>query len=282
MSKFEVNKYNIDLMKRIDKYQKEILKEGEFQKPITGTKREPKRLSGGSRYVLPSGEVDRLDDAVLTVNVSRDELKGGKVNRLKKAERWRDFSADTLGIGLDLGDKGLTIKDKHDPKMQAMKSAKKIIGGKKKKINRLKKATNWRNFSAETADMGLDLGDKAWSIHDKHDPMSRAQTDVTNMLGGGISEKRLETAMNKLENYMNGTSKLKPTKLQMEVLKSAGVLDDAVDMKKSAKKAVKKATGGGMPKQPSAWVLFVKDYAKKHNVPYKQAMSEAASIYKKK
>jgi len=226
--------------------------------------------------------VPRVDEDIFTVNVTRDELKGGKkkVNRLKKAERWRDFSADTLGIGLDLGDKGLTIKDKHDPKMQAMKSAKHILGG-KKKINRLKKATNWRNFSAETADMGLDLGDKAWSIHDKHDPMSRAQTDVTNMLGGGISKKRMETAINKLEAYMSGTSKLKPTKLQMEVLKSAGIIDDAADMKKSAKKAVKRATGGGMPKQPSAWVLFVKDYAKKHNVPYKQAMSEAAKVYKR-
>jgi hypothetical protein len=232
-------------------------------------------------YYLPSGEVDRLDDAVLTVNVSRDELKGGKkVNRLKKAERWRDFSADTLGIGLDLGDKGLTIKDKHDPKMQAMNSAKHILGG-KKKINRLKKATNWRNFSYDTSDMGLDLGDKAWTIRDKHDPMSRAQTDVTNMLGGGISKKRLATAINKLEAYMSGTSKLKPTKLQMEVLKSAGILDDAVHMKKSAKKAVKKATGGGAKKTPSAWVVFVKDYAKKHNIPYKQAMSEAAKVYKR-
>ena len=282
MSNFEVNKYTINLAKRIDRYQREILKEGAFPKPITGVKREPKKLSGGSRYVLPSGEVDRMDDQVLTVNVSRDELKGGKVNRLHKAQRWRDFSADTLGIGLDLGDKGLTIKDKHDPKMQAMNSAKHMLGGKKKKVNRLNKATRWRDFSAQTADMGLDLGDKAWTIRDKHDPMSRAQTDISNMLGGGISKKRMNTAINKLEAYMSGTSKLKPTKLQMEILKSAGIIDDAADMKKSAKKAVKRATGGGMPKQPSAWVLFVKDYAKKHNVPYKQAMSEAASIYKKK
>jgi hypothetical protein len=278
----ELNGYNIDLASRINKYQQEMLKAEKGPQKIRDKQREEK--IGGRKnieFVKPSGNVPRVDEDIFTVNVTRDELKGGKkkVNRLKKAERWRDFSADTLGIGLDLGDKGLTIKDKHDPKMQAMKSAKHILGG-KKKINRLKKATNWRNFSADTADMGLDLADKGLTIKDKHDPMSRAQTDISNMLGGGISKKRMETAMNKLENYMSGIGP-KPTKLQMEVLKHAGILDDAVDMRKSAKKAVKRATTGGAKKAPSAWVLFVKDYAKKHNVPYKQAMSEAAKVYKK-
>ena len=102
------------------------------------------------------------------------------------------------------------------------------------------------------------------------------------MLGGGISKKRIETAIHKLEAYMSGTSKLKPTKLQMEVLKSAGILDDAVDMKKSAKKAVKRATtGGGMPKQPSPWIVHVQNYAKQHNIPYKEAMSAAKATYKR-
>ena len=100
------------------------------------------------------------------------------------------------------------------------------------------------------------------------------------MLGGGISKKRIETAIHKLEAYMSGTSKLKPTKLQMEVLKSAGILDDAVDMKKSAKKAIKRA-GGGMPKQPSPWVQHCKKYARDHNVPYKVAMTEAKATYKR-
>jgi hypothetical protein len=283
MSKFEVNKYNIDLMKRIDKYQKEILKEGEFQKPITGTKREPKRLSGGSKYVLPSGEVDKMDDQVLTVNVSRDELKAGKrVNRLKKGTAWRDFSNETADMGLDLVDKGLSIKQKYDPTAQAMNSAKHMLGGKKKHVNRLKKGTAWRDFSYDTADMGLDLVDKGLSIKQKYDPAAQAQASISKALGGSrISKKRMETAINKLEAYMSGTSKLKPTKLQMEVLKSAGVLDDAVDMKKSAKKAVKRATGGGMPKQPSPWIVHVQNYAKQHNIPYKEAMSKAKATYKR-
>jgi hypothetical protein len=54
MSNFEVNAYNIALAKRIDKYQREILKEGEHPKNITGAKREPKRLSGDSKFVLPT------------------------------------------------------------------------------------------------------------------------------------------------------------------------------------------------------------------------------------
>ena len=79
---------------------------------------------------------------------------------------------------------------------------------------------------------------------------------------------------------MSGTSKLKPTKLQMEVLKHAGIIDDAADMKKSAKKAVKRATGGAK-KAPSAWVEYCKKYARDHNVPYKIAMTEAKATYKR-
>ena len=73
----------------------------------------------------------------------------------------------------------------------------------------------------------------------------------------------------------------KPTKLQMEVLKHAGILDDAVDIRRSAKKAVKRAITGGAKKAPSAWVQHVPNYAKQHNIPYKEAMSAALATYKR-
>jgi len=56
-----------------------------------------------------------------------------KINRLKKATRWRDFSKDTVSDGIDLADKALTVKDKHDPVSQAQKSVTKAFGGAKPK-----------------------------------------------------------------------------------------------------------------------------------------------------
>jgi hypothetical protein len=35
--------------------------------------------------------------------------KSGNINRLKKAEKWRDFSVYTLNDGLDLGKRGLDL-----------------------------------------------------------------------------------------------------------------------------------------------------------------------------
>ena len=91
-------------------------------------------------------------------------MNGGKkkINRLNKAKKWASFSADTASVGLDLVDKGLSIRDKYDPQIQAQNSIIKIAGG---KVNRLKKATDWRDFSYDTTDMGLDLTDKGLLRH---------------------------------------------------------------------------------------------------------------------
>lgn len=48
--------------------------------------------------------------------------KSGKINRLKKAEKWRDFAGDTVDRGLDLGKKGVDIYQ------QATNPIKKIFG----------------------------------------------------------------------------------------------------------------------------------------------------------
>jgi len=55
------------------------------------------------------------------------------------------------------------------------------------------------------------------------------------------------------------------------------------EAKKTAK-AVNKMFGFGLEKdikkQVSPWVAFVKSYAQQHNIPYKDAMKQAAPIYK--
>jgi hypothetical protein len=131
------------------------------------------------------------------------------------------------------------------------------------------------------------LVDKALGIKNKYDPnaqildKSLEYTDKA-MEGAGLkkpSKKRIQTAVNKLEAHMNGKG-TKPTKLQIDVLKQAGILDSVDDLKRTAKKAVKKVTGGAK-KAPSAWIQHVQKYARDNNVPYKDAMSKAKASYKK-
>ena len=44
--------------------------------------------------------------------------------------------------------------------------------------------------------------------------------------------------------------------------------------------AMTKAITGGAAKKPSAWITFVKTYAQKNNMPYKEALKAASGPYK--
>ena len=91
-------------------------------------------------------------------------------------------------------------------------------------INRLKKANRWRDFSNDTVRMGID------------------------------------TASYGYDKYQQAVN---PVKTQ-------------------GKKLVTKIFGGDKPKKKeSQWVMFVKDFAQKHNIPYKQALKDASPHYKK-
>ena len=51
--------------------------------------------------------------------------------------------------------------------------------------------------------------------------------------------------------------------------------------KKNGKKEKPAVMATTKPKKTSAWIEFVKNYAKQKNIPYKQALSEAGTHYKK-
>ena len=114
-----------------------------------------KNFVEGERKLKPSKKHIALLEkhGIISKKGANDEVEGGKVNRLKKAQKWTDFSANTLNTGLDLGAKG-----------------KSIIGG---KVNRLKKAQKWTDFSANTLNTGLDLGAKGKSIFGGAKPQSQ-------------------------------------------------------------------------------------------------------------
>ena len=189
-----------------------------------------------------------------------------KINRLNKAKRWTGFSTDTASDGIGLADQAWDVYDKHDAKKQAMnKGFSYLNGGKKKKINRLKKAEKWRDFSVGTVSDGIGLGDKAWTVYDKHDAKTQAinkgfeQTDK--LFGKGTMtahDKKLKTAMNRLVKFSEGTM-TKPTKDQIALLEKAGVLEAEVSGGCAVKKSsVKKTAVGGAVKKPNARAQIVK------------------------
>jgi len=91
-------------------------------------------------------------------------------------------------------------------------------------VNRLKKANRWRDFSNDTAKMGIDTAAYGY------DKYQQAVNPVTTQ----------------------------------------------------GKKLLTKIFGGDKPKKsPSQWVMFVKDFAQKNNIPYKEALKAASPHYKK-
>ena len=87
------------------------------------------------------------------------------------------------------------------------------------KVNRLKKANRWADFSKEQVKDGIDLGSYGYDAYKK----------ATDPYGHALA----------------------------------------------------KAVTGGSAKKPSAWISFVKEYAQKNNIPYKEALKSASGPYKK-
>jgi hypothetical protein len=97
-------------------------------------------------------------------------------------------------------------------------------GNKSGKISRIKKANKWRDFSVDTAYRGVDLARYGY------------------------------------ENFKEATNPVQ------------------AEAKKAAKGIAKMF--GGAKRSPSNWVMFVKDFSQKHNIPYKEALSKAGPSYR--
>jgi len=110
------------------------------------------RTFTGNETPAQGGKVNRLKKAEKWMDFSKKAVgeafdvydkakeRGGKVNRLKKAEKWMDFSKKAVGNAFDVYDKA------------------KERGG---KVNRLKKAEKWMDFSKKAVSEAFDVYDKA-------------------------------------------------------------------------------------------------------------------------
>lgn len=83
-----------------------------------------KKLDKGKGVIIKMGsneiEMNKMEGTGLFAGSGN---KSGKINRFKKAEKWRDFSVDTLNDGLDLGKRGLDLYQ------QATSPFKRLFGG---------------------------------------------------------------------------------------------------------------------------------------------------------
>jgi hypothetical protein len=182
---------------------------------------QPTMMGGGSKAnAMPLGFTDNVDYQALVTGGKK------KVNRLKKAKAWTDYSSDLFDTGLS--------------KAKAVESlGMGISGGKKKKVNRLKKANQWTSYASDLFDTGLEKAKKVEALG-----------------AGKVNRKK---------------------KADQWTAYASDLFDTGID---KAKK-VKSLAGSGAPRKPSAWILHVKKYAAEHNVSYKQAMKEASATYKK-
>jgi hypothetical protein len=185
-------------------------------------------LSGGSSRVMRRGN-NVIDEMML--EVAKKQLKDymDGVRKTKPAKKYIDI----------LESSGIISKIKSE-----------MSGG----VNRLKKAKRWRDFSNETALMGIDTAKYEYSQYkDAMNPVNSAISSTKKLFGGKTNEQRVEEAVNPVG---------------AESKKTAKAVNKLFGLEKDIKKKV------------SPWVDFVKSYAIQHNIPYKEAMKQASPIYK--
>ena len=131
-----------------------------------------KKLDKGLGVIIKMGsneiEMNKMEGTGLFAGSGN---KSGKINRFKKAEKWRDFSVDTLNDGLDLGKRGLDLYQ------QATSPFKRLFGGEmeggnilgdiknayNKNIKNTKVGSALRGAARNTLDKGYDFGSAALS-----------------------------------------------------------------------------------------------------------------------
>ena len=80
--------------------------------------------------------------------------KSGRISRIKKANKWKDFRKVVVEDGMELDQKGFDMFNKQKERQSPMVQVKSAFGAGNKsgKISRFKKANKWKNFSKEVVE----------------------------------------------------------------------------------------------------------------------------------
>jgi L,D-peptidoglycan transpeptidase YkuD (ErfK/YbiS/YcfS/YnhG family) len=173
-------------------------------------------LPQASKFVKENNLYQKIEKAVGAGN------KSGRISRIKKANKWKNFSKEVVEDGMELGQKGLDMFNKQKDRQSPMGQVKRAFGAGNKsgRISRIKKANKWKDFSKEVVEDGMELGQKGLDMFNK-------QKDRNSPMG------------------------------QM------------------------KRAFGGVVKAPSKWIMFVKEFASKNGISYKEALKAAGPEYRK-
>ena len=173
------------------------------------------------------------------------------------------------------------------------------VGGKK---NKNKGITN-----QDLMDFGQGFHDGFVGTAQMFGDAAQAVAPLAMLAAGKPSNAELEKAKESLKKFVAGERKLKPSKKHIELLEKYGIIskkgtDDEVEGGKKKINRLKKANNwtayaantidnaldlgakakmiAGAKKTPSQWVSFVKSYAAKYNITYKEALSKAGPAYR--
>jgi hypothetical protein len=243
-------------------------------------------LEGGTRlreHPLPGVSMATYEPSTLAVGGGRPKQRGPQIQRpyqpLPPKLMRKNSNITTLSAGshnrMDLVKKimkeqGLNLPQaskfiKDNGLYQKVEKVIKGGGNKTGKINRLKKAKKWTKFAVDTAGDGLDLAQRAT------DPFKH----VKNLFGGEVEGGGNKSG--KISRYKKATK-------WRDFAKDTA--NDGLDLYERATdpfKKVKSLFGGDVkPKRaPSQWIQFVKQFAAKNGIPYKEALKAAGPAYKK-
>jgi hypothetical protein len=123
------------------KIKKALVEDKDFMKEFNKAKKQLKDYQDGVRKTKPGKMALDILESQGVISKIEDEFRGagnksGKISRIKKANKWRDFSNDTARMGIDTGRYGYeqfqeaTNPLKSEGK-KAIKSISKMFGGAK-------------------------------------------------------------------------------------------------------------------------------------------------------
>jgi hypothetical protein len=85
-------------------------------------------LGPASKFVKENNVYQKIGKVLKSVGAGN---KSGKINRLKKAKRWTEFSKGVVNDGFELGQKGLDMYNKQMDRSSPLGQVKKLFGGEK-------------------------------------------------------------------------------------------------------------------------------------------------------
>ena len=148
-------------------------------------------------------------------------------------------------------------------------------------VNRIKKATKWRDFAVDTLKDGVGIADKGLSVAAKVKMLGKGEKHEAKVAQAKAAVKKVIKKTKpkpKVEKVIENT---KP-KVEKVIENTKPKVEKAVEKVKKEKVKEPVTGAGDKPKRPpSKWILHVKEYAAKNNVPYKEALKEAKDTYKK-